>query len=231
MRFPVVLLSLIFFSSVLNAQEISREQKFDQIKILTEQIDKIVQDLLRPSASDIEAAAAAGFNVFRIMPREVYGRAIAVPQGGGAYYSFSTGSNDYQKIAQLSLEQNSLSTGFAGADYGLMGDLGTRPLSEVNGETPEIDYLLKYKAPGNIVDARVEQRKAREHKAETFTLKNRFPSVVGNTFVLRSISFRDADILVAFKIMRKEADGSLIIFWKPLADFGKPELDPNIREN
>jgi hypothetical protein len=229
-RLPLVLLSLIFLSAVLNAQEMSREQKFDQINILTEQINKIVQDLLRPSTADIEAAGAAGLAVFRLMPRETYGR-ITSPQEGGAFYSFSTGSHDYQKIAQILLEGNFLSTGFAGANYGLMGDLGTRTLSEVNSETPEIDYLLKYKAPGNILDARVEQRKAHEHRTDTFTLKSRFPATIGNTFVLRSVSFGRADALVAFKIIRKEADGSLIIFWKPIADFGKPELDPNIREN
>jgi hypothetical protein len=40
-----------------------------------------------------------------------------------------------------------------------------------------------------------------------------------------------ADMLVAFKIIRKDSDGSVIIFWKPIADFGKPILDPNVREN
>ncbi|HJS52679.1 MAG TPA: hypothetical protein VJ781_12325, partial [Pyrinomonadaceae bacterium] len=59
----------------------------------------------------------------------------------------------------------------------------------------------------------------------------RFTVKIGNTFVLRAISFESADVLVAFKVMRQDTDGSLIIFWKQIADFGKPRLDPNIREN
>lgn len=222
---------LCLFSSVAFTQEISREQKFRQIKDLSAQIDRVVEDLLSPSPTDIKQAESDGVKVFRLMPREVYGRQIAVPQEGGACYSFTTGSHDYQKIAQIMLEQNYLSAGFAGADYGLMGDLGNIPLSDAIVETPEVAFLLKYKAPINILDARVEQRKAHQYETDAFTLRNRFPVSIGHAFVLRAISFRDADILVAFKVMRKDTDGSLIIFWKKIADFDKPQLDPNIREN
>jgi hypothetical protein len=44
---------------------------------------------------------------------------------------------------------------------------------------------------------------------------------------LRAISFDDADILVAFRIHRKDTDGSLIIFWKLLETFEIPHLKRN----
>lgn len=214
-------------SSNLLAQEVSREQKFRQIKELNAQIDKIVEELLLPAPSDLKDAETQGVKVFRLMPRETHERQM----GGGAFFSFTSGSHDYQKIAQIMLEQNYLGTGFAGADYGLMGNLGSISLSDVNVDTPEVSFLLKYKAPTNILDARIEQRKAHDYEAGAFRLKNRFPAVVGHAFVLRSIVFRGADLVVVFKVMRKDTDGSLIIFWKQIADFGKPQLDPSIREN
>src|SRR5947209_6130982 len=120
--FLTVAIALFLFTGFLFAQDTSRAQKFQQIKDLSAQIDKVVEDLLLPSPTDIKEAESEGVNVFRLMPREVYGRQIAVPQEGGACYSFTTGSHDYQKIAQIMLERNSLKTGFAGANYGLMGD-------------------------------------------------------------------------------------------------------------
>jgi hypothetical protein len=39
---------------------------------------------------------------------------------------------------------------------------------------------------------------------------------------LRSISISDYDILVVFRIVRKDPDGSLIVFWNPVETFPKP---------
>lgn len=44
---------------------------------------------------------------------------------------------------------------------------------------------------------------------------------------MRAISFDEADTLVAFKIHRKDTDGSLIIFWKLIKDFEIPKLERN----
>jgi hypothetical protein len=209
------------------AQDISREQKFRQIKELNAQIEKLGEELLRPAPTDLKDAETLSVKVFRLMPRETNERQM----GHSSFYSFTSGSHDYQKIAQILLEQNALSTGFAGADYGLIGDLGNISLADVKNEIPEVDFLLNYKAPTNILDARIEQRKRGDYRVDNFTLRAHLPAVVGHTYVLRAISFRNADILVALKIIRKDTDGSLIVFWKRLADFPKPELDPNIREN
>lgn len=236
MRSVYLLLAVAFVSSVAVGQDPARDQKLAQIKAINSQIDvlnskigKIVQDMLLPSDSDQRNADAAGVRVFRLNPRETYGQTV-VPQGGGSYYSFTTGSHDYQKTAQISLEQNNLRTGFAGADYGLMSDLGDLPLQNIGPQTPEVAFLQGYKAPGNILDARVEQRRAQEYKAEALFFKFYWPAVVGHTYVLRAITFGEADTLVAFRPVRKDIDGSLIIQWRPLADFDKPQLDPKIRE-
>ena len=55
--------------------------------------------------------------------------------------------------------------------------------------------------------------------------KDRLPAIVGHTYLLRAVSFKEADVLVAFKVHRRDADGSLIIFWKLLERFVTPVLN------
>ena len=183
-------------------------------------------DVLLPSVKDLKQAQAEGFGVFRIMPRERFDHKFTV-QGGGSYYSFTTKSHDYQKIAQIGLEQNNLKVGFAGADYGFIADLGEIALTDVIKETAEVNFLLNYKPPTSEPEVRIEQRRAWNYETDGLVFKDRVPAIVGHSYVLRSISFGDADVLVAFKIHRKDADGSLIIFWKMIENFEPPNLERN----
>jgi hypothetical protein len=41
---------------------------------------------------------------------------------------------------------------------------------------------------------------------------------------LRSINYSDSDVLVAFRVLRKDTDGSLIIAWKMLKEYPVPDL-------
>lgn len=216
----------LLFSTLLYAQQPTREQKLQKINDLRSQIQALEQDLFLPDAKDLKQAEMEGFNVFRILPRERYDRKLAI-QGGGSYYSFTTGSHDYQKIAQIGLEQNHLKVGFAGADYGFIADLGEISLSDVTEETAAISFLVNYKPPLNEHDVRVEQLKAFNYEANSVSYKNYKPVVVGHSYVLRAISFGRADVLVALKVSRKDEDGSLIVFWKLLKNFEKPLLARN----
>ena len=54
--------------------------------------------------------------------------------------------------------------------------------------------------------------------------KSHLPVKLGSTFLVRSINYDYTDVLVAFQVVRKDTDGSLIIAWKMLKRFPKPEL-------
>jgi hypothetical protein len=41
---------------------------------------------------------------------------------------------------------------------------------------------------------------------------------------LRGIHYSDSDVLVAFRIVRKELDDSIVILWKVLRKYPKPVL-------
>src|SRR5947209_5291246 len=98
----------LVFSYTANGQDVSREAKIQQIESLNAQITALEDDILKPAAADLTQAKSEGFEVFRLMPREKYDHKLTV-HGGGAYFSFSTGSDDYQKTAQIELQQNYLS--------------------------------------------------------------------------------------------------------------------------
>lgn len=108
-----------------------------------------------------------------------------------------------------------------------MIDLGDRGLSQISEETAEAKFLYEYIAPSDEPVARAEYRKLQNYEAEGFIYRNSFPAVVGHSYLLRAISFSKADILVALQVIRKDTDGSLIIYWKPLKTFNKPELMRN----
>jgi hypothetical protein len=157
------------------------------------------------------------------MPREKYDRKLTI-NGGGAFYSFARKSSEYGHGSDISFSQNFLSVGFAGADYGFIYDLGETLLADVSKENREVNFLSDYKPPTSEPEIRVEQRKAYDYEVNGISYKSRVPNIVGHTYILRSINFDQWDILVAFKVHRKDTDGSLIIFWKLLKNFEKPKI-------
>jgi hypothetical protein len=190
---------------------------------LQSQIASLEKDVLQPDSKDVAAAAKLGFSAIRLMPREKYDRVLPV-RGGGAYYSFVRKSQEYGRGSDISLEQGYLSVGFAGADYGFIYDLGEMPLAGVTRDTREAFFLVNYKPPTNEPDVRLEQRKSNNYEATGLKYARRVPGVVGHTYLLRSISFDDSDVLVAFTVNREDIDGSLIIFWRLIENFEAPKL-------
>ncbi len=65
-----VVVFLFFFVSIAAAQELTREQKLQKIDELNNQIKKLENDVIAPSAKDLKQAQKEGFNAARIIPRE-----------------------------------------------------------------------------------------------------------------------------------------------------------------
>ncbi len=200
------------------------KQKIEAIKSEAESLEKII---LQPDKADLITAEQENVKVFRLLPREKYDKDVFKVRGGGVYYSFTNESHSYDRTPQIGLEQNFLQVGFYGASYGFLTDLGKVRLAEIEAKTKGVNLLANYQPPLELPKARIEQEKARGFESENVTYKNRLPVAVGNTYVLRAVSYNEADVLVAFKIHRQDADGSLIIFWKLLENFEKPLLARN----
>lgn len=187
----------------------------------------LTNEILSPDKADLIQAEQENLQVFKLLPRGMFDSENndLKMRGGGAYYSFTKKSHSYNKIPQIELQQNNLSVGFYGANYGLIADLGNSPLSSVDEKTAEIILLLNYQPRQIRSEVEAEHRNLHQGLKISDTIyKKWFPASVGNTYVLRAISFDEADTLVAFKIHREDADGGLIIFWKPLEEFEVPTL-------
>ncbi len=217
---PVFLVVLVL-SATTFAQ--TRQQAILDIAKLKDEANRLEKIILSPDKEDIDLAEQEKVSVFRILPREKYRNSLFIREGG-AYYSFTALSYIIDKPSQLGFEQNYLSAGFAGANYGFMTDLGEISLADVGEKTKGFSFLIEYQPPAHILDARIEQEKSRGFDFEGTNFKNRLPAIIGHSYLLRSITYDYTDVMVAFKIQRKDADGSLIIFWKLIKQFDKPIL-------
>ena len=225
MRYFVFLfLSAVLFS-VVPAQ--TREEAINELNKLKQKAGSLEEIILSPNKSDYEAASRENAQVFRILPRETYDKGLFKIRGGGAFYSFYRQTHEYGQGSDISLEQGNFGVGFAGADYGFIADLGDIPLSEINKTTKGVAYLSGYIPPTDEADAREENKKGWRpgFEVDGVTYLNRVPAAAGHTYVIRSVNLDRSDVLVAFRVYRKDADRSYIIFWKLLEQFEKPILN------
>jgi hypothetical protein len=149
-------------------------------------------------------------------------------RGGGAYYSFTRKTHEYGQGSDIQLSRGQLSVGFAGVDYGLMTILGDVPLETIGLELPEVNVLASYKAPSNERQARLEKsRFVNETELDGLKVQGRLPVLTGSTYLLRSFNYGETDVLVAFRVVRVDTDGSVIILYKLLKKFSPPQLARN----
>jgi hypothetical protein len=214
------------------AQSESRDDVIRQIEAKRAELSVLEKKLLSPS--DEDRATYAPFvgqrdrGLIRLLPREVYDKNSSLTvRGGGAYYSFVKLTHAYGG-SDIALEQGFLSVGFAGADYGMLLNVGDVPLEEINTEHPKVKFLAAYITVLEEPKARVEARRfGTGANIDGVTYNRRVRAQVNATYVLRSINYSESDVLVAFRVLRKDTDGSLIIAWKMLKEFSVPDLARN----
>jgi len=235
------LLAALLFSAICSisvfAQTESRADILGEIEAKRAELAKLETAYIAIPADERSAFAEflsqPNTGLIRLMPREKFDsysnqKSGLTLRGGGSYYSFSRREQDYGFATELGLEQGYLKVGFAGADYGMLLKLGDVRLEDVSTELPAVSFLAKYAAVSNEPDARVEQHRfAYGTVVEGVSYKDRLKAEVGATYLLRSITFNEADTLVVFKVVRQDEDGSLIIAWRLLQKYPTPKLARN----
>ena len=187
----------------------------------------IKSGLLAPSPQDIEAhkdfLSQQNTGLIRLLPRGAYNIKL---RGGGAYYSFFHKSHEYGWGSDIELDIGLLSTGFAGADFGMLTNLGDVAIDSLNLENGRVGYLAEYKPPGKEKDARAEYVRATKGFTRYEMLYARLAvAEVNCTYLLRSVVYDRSDVLVAFRVVRIDpADTSVIIAWKLLKKYSTPKL-------
>lgn len=237
---PIV---LTLFSALAVAQSESRDLVLKQIETKRAELVALEKQFLAPSAED--RASYAEFlrqpdtGLIRLLPRELYDTEAyrknlksLTMRGAGAYYSFTRLTHEYGYGSDIELDSGFLSVGFAGADYGILMNIGDLRIEDVTGETPIASFISAYSPPTLEPAARLE---ARRFSGAGVTIdgafyRSRVPVEVNTNFLLRSINYSGADVLVAFRLIRKDSDGSVVIVWKLLKKYPKPELARNKNE-
>ncbi len=213
-------LTLLLFTLTVSITAQFRQQAIEKFNDLKNQAEIQEKRILLPDKEDFENAKKENVGVFRILPRETYDKGLFTTRGGGAYYSFYFKIPDYGYGSDISLEQKN----FSAPNYGLLADLGEVSLNEVTKDSPSVNSLINYQKvkDTNSVYEDFETLHYQGFKANETVFKGSLPAVAGHTYIVRSINTDYYDILVEFKVQRKDSDGSLIIFWKPLEQFETP---------
>ena len=163
----------------------------------------------------------------RLLPRETFDGKLAL-RGGGAYYSFVHREHMYGYGSDIELQKGTFSVGFAGADFGFLVDLGDAPLEEVSAETDAVRPVAEFETPPAERDARAIQRQLMRRgggqQIGERTYGRRLPAVVGHTYAVRSINYNHSDVLVAFRALRRDDNGSILLLWKTLKVYPRPLL-------
>jgi len=233
----IVALALLNVST--SAQSSVREDQLQQIQTKSSELQMLETQFLAPAEEDLTAYAdflrQPDTGLIRLLPREIYDREndknnqkrLSL-RGGGAYYSFTRRTHEYGFGSDISLESNYLSVGFAGADYGILLKVGNLPLQEISLEHASTHFLSNYKAPTEESEARSEYRKFAPGTTVDGTLyQSKLPVELNSTYLLRSINYSRADVLVAFSVVRRDDDGSITIVWKLLRKYSRPVLARN----
>jgi hypothetical protein len=153
-------------------------------------------------------------------------------KGGGSFYSFRFKTNTYfgDDWWDINFKDNKLLAGNETVQ-GIIAEAGTVELAEIHLKSPAAKLLSDYEPKKTLAEIK-EQNKLFEKglKTNNGVYFNWAPVKLNQTYVLRSVAYRlkerpiyikqktGIDLFVAFKIVGKESDGSLILLWKELKE-------------
>jgi hypothetical protein len=239
----ISILALLFHINA-HAQSVDRSKTIKKSDSLMKQSSKKEKLSLEPSAEDKVAFKkylnGSQTGLIHLIPRVLYGNKLKI-SGGGAYYSFEYLTHEYGHGSNIELEapwifignrhvpptiaDYKFLTGFAGCDYGFFVMLGDVPIEEVTHKHDGVKFLVDYRPAPSETRARVEQRRARDGVGiNGYKYAERVPVIVNQTYALRSIVYDQSNVLVAFRVVREEGNGSVVIVWKMLKRFLPPGL-------
>jgi len=231
--FTALVFSTLALSSLsVFAQSQSRDSLSKEIAAKRAELAKLEKAFLAPSEEDrvmyADFLRQPDTGLIRLLPRQNSDRQDLTLNGGGAYYSFKERTHEYGNSSDISLEQGMLSTGFAGANYGMLASLGDVQLETVNLEGGAAQALGQYAPAEDEPHARIEQRRTSEGATfDGVSFKRRQSLRLNSTYLLRSVNYHASDVLVAFKVVRIDNDDSVIILWKLLKQYPTPYLARN----
>jgi hypothetical protein len=125
--------------------------------------------------------------------------------------------------AELRLLNGRFVTGVTGESLGVLVALGNVPLETVTPDTYGVTGLTNIIPPADYYEAASLSRRNRAGFAlERFRYGSSLPVSSNMTYVLRSTSNKRADVLVGFRVVRLNENGSITLIWRKLKVYPKP---------
>lgn len=191
--------------------------------------------LLGPPGAEIEPDSSVGYEgAGRLLERDVLDdEGILAVRGDGAYYSFTTGTNDYDVSPDIGSSNGRLTSGFAGLDEGYVLDLGEVDLLELSdwspsqlASLPEERHVAAELLSGDTIDIRTREGQ-REIAAELAELGFEPWAEVhaGHTYLVRSYQRGWSDLLVGLRVDEVGARG-IAFHWKLLESWEVERANP-----
>jgi hypothetical protein len=142
--------------------------------------------------------------------------------GGGSFYSFRSGKHHLALYSDIALRDNLFNVGFMRHTLGLLTTLGDVPLEAVTLQSKAVRPFLKFVPAGTQAETEAAFMRSRAWlEAPDYIYGASAPVRENTTYVLRSVAFernrsKPSDVLVAFRVTRRDADGSVTVAWKRL---------------
>lgn len=229
-QFSVLLLIVIAGACLLNLRAQTIKSQSPNHNQLAKEFDALLQRMRSMEGAllavpEEDRIAHAKFleqpdtGLIRLMPRENYDGKLMI-RGGGAYYSFQRQTQAYGYGSDIGLSEGKFSTGFSGSAYGFYAMLEDVPLESITLDHPAARFMAEYKAPRTQETYNAERQRVYQGIQEGgFVFKTYMPANAEMTYLLRAIDYDNSDLLVAFRVLRKDADGSVVLLWKKLKSF------------
>jgi hypothetical protein len=157
--------------------------------------------------------------------------------GGGEHYSFSFLSHD--RTGDIDLVFDVICRGVVGgppqcqyprqlrvSHNGMLANLGDVALDELTVDDPRTAFLLAYKPPREAAKVRCERLEFSKGVTTNGQLyKTGLPIQVNSTYLMRTTDRSQSDVLVAFRVVREDLDGSITLAWKLLKEFQPTKIE------
>lgn len=163
--------------------------------------------------------------------------------GSGSSFSFRTENYRIPRLADITYtDQSFQSSGVL--LQALFVDLGDIPLEQITSQTRGMKYLIEFQPETNYEKSKeVSDRLMQGITQDGFMYRRGLLTVENTTFALRSVAYdgksprsirgltyneldfdKRRDVIVVFRIVEKDNDGSITILWKKLQEKDAPEI-------
>lgn len=199
------------------------------------------EDLLRPTQA--ERAPYATFlkqphtGLVKLVPQSA--RAVSVKDllktkkanqtpamfpGGGAFYSFIFRDHS-PDIADLKLRDGQFEVGFSADVLAGIVVLGDAAVDSLTTASPGVQTLAQYERPARRKQAIAEHDQLKRGiTIADYRISTAAPVRDNTTYAFRSIAYGRSDHLIVFRIVKQNADGSVLLLWKRIAKLSPPKL-------